>query len=459
MQYTQDQTRGPSAGGSGQDNVYQFDGVNVTLPLFGTLSAEPASHDIAQVTMIKGGARAVDFDRAGGFTIDSVSKSGTNSYAGQVSYQFQTDSMAAELTNGSASRYRPGPRAGRRSTAAGRSCRTSVFFYGSYYRPDERARTTAPTSTAPLPNYDSTRNEGFGKADVHADAFGADQRQLPRVAPPGHGLTDFAVQRRGDDRDAAASVAMKIGTADASWVINSRELPDVQVHALREHEPRRPDNVVDGLDRHGVGTRLDLNNLDTLGLFTVPMPDRRPDRLQRVRAAARSTGTATSSNGVQTGGGIVGYGSTQFDNDDFFRDGGQVGYNLTLGSTIRHDLHAGYQRYIDSEDLTAQLERLGHDHRSGRPPQLPGHADLLPGGVPARRPSNRCRRSTPSTESQNIEVNDTIRWKNWTSTRACSRATTSCSARVCERIRRRCPATCCRRGDASTRCTRSRSAR
>ena len=49
VQYSQDSVRGPSAGGSGQDNVYQFDGVNVTLPLFGTLSAEPSSHDIAQV--------------------------------------------------------------------------------------------------------------------------------------------------------------------------------------------------------------------------------------------------------------------------------------------------------------------------------------------------------------------------------------------------------------------------
>ena len=75
IQYTQDLTRGPSVGGSGQDNVYQFDGVNVTLPLFGTLAAEPSSHDIAQVTVIKGGARAVDFERAGGFSIDTVSKS------------------------------------------------------------------------------------------------------------------------------------------------------------------------------------------------------------------------------------------------------------------------------------------------------------------------------------------------------------------------------------------------
>ena len=68
VQYTEDGTRGPSAGGSGQDNVYKFDGVNVTLPLFGTLSAEPSSYDIAEVTTITGGAKAIDFDRSGGFT-------------------------------------------------------------------------------------------------------------------------------------------------------------------------------------------------------------------------------------------------------------------------------------------------------------------------------------------------------------------------------------------------------
>ena len=105
VQYTQDTTRGPSAGSNGQDNVYSFDGVNVTLPLFGTLSAEPAAHDIAQMTVIKGGARAVDFLRAGGFAVDSVSKSGTNRYTGTLSWQVQNPGMAAALSNGSASRY------------------------------------------------------------------------------------------------------------------------------------------------------------------------------------------------------------------------------------------------------------------------------------------------------------------------------------------------------------------
>ena len=50
VQVTQDLVRGPSVGGSGQDNVYRFDGVDVSLPMFGTLSAEPSSHDIDQVT-------------------------------------------------------------------------------------------------------------------------------------------------------------------------------------------------------------------------------------------------------------------------------------------------------------------------------------------------------------------------------------------------------------------------
>src|SRR5262249_12852001 len=105
VMYTQDQTRGPSAGSSGQDNVSNFDGVNVTLPLFGTLSAEPASQDIAQFTVVKGGAKAVDFNRAGGFNIDSVSKSGTNRFSGEASFRFQQHNMTAKLDNGSASRY------------------------------------------------------------------------------------------------------------------------------------------------------------------------------------------------------------------------------------------------------------------------------------------------------------------------------------------------------------------
>ncbi len=106
----------------------------MTLPLYGTLSAEPASHDIAQVTVIKGGARAVDFDRAGGFSIDSVSKSGTSQYHGQLSYQFQTKGMAADLTSGIQSRYEQ-DRDWMNANLGGPILKDRLYFYGSYYRP------------------------------------------------------------------------------------------------------------------------------------------------------------------------------------------------------------------------------------------------------------------------------------------------------------------------------------
>ena len=78
--------------------------MNVTLPLFGTLSAEPASHDIDQVTVIRGGARAVDFERSGGFSMDSVSKSGTSEYHGQLSYQLMNKGMVVGAGRAASSR-------------------------------------------------------------------------------------------------------------------------------------------------------------------------------------------------------------------------------------------------------------------------------------------------------------------------------------------------------------------
>ncbi len=150
VQYTQDSVRGPSAGGSGQDNVYKFDGVNVTLPMYGTLSAEPASYDIAQVTTIKGGAKAVDFERAGGFSVDTVSKSGTNALHGQVSYQLQNASMAAAVVGNSLSKYDQ-TRDWLTMNVGGPAINNKLFFYGSYYRPTISRQNARPTRTANCP--------------------------------------------------------------------------------------------------------------------------------------------------------------------------------------------------------------------------------------------------------------------------------------------------------------------
>ena len=212
--------RGPSAGGSGQDNVYNFDGVNVTLPLFGTLSADPSSHDIAQVTTIKGGARAVDFDRSGGFSIDSVSKSGANRYAGEISFQVQTAGMSAELTSGSQSRYQA-DRSWLTASVGGPVIPNRVHFYGSYYRPENRRENRA-NLYGELPDYELNRNEGFGKL-----TFTPTNSVLLNVSYRGSHRSDksnrFAANQAGTT-GSGNDAQLKIGIAEGSWVINSRSL-------------------------------------------------------------------------------------------------------------------------------------------------------------------------------------------------------------------------------------------
>ena len=230
VQYTNDQTRGPSAGGSGQDNVYQFDGVNVTLPLFGTLSAEPASHDIAQVTTTKGGARAVDFDRSGGFSIDSVSKSGANRFAGEVSYQFQTAGNDRRPDERRAVALRRRPQLAHGQCRRPGDSRTASISTRRTTGRRTRVR-TGRISTARCRSTTCTRDEGFGKVTV---------------TPASSVLLNFSY--RGSDREdrsnrfAANQAAttgsgneaqQQIGIAEGSWVVNSSSLADVQVHALR----------------------------------------------------------------------------------------------------------------------------------------------------------------------------------------------------------------------------------
>ena len=408
VQYTQDTTRGPSAGGSGQDNVYQFDGVNVTLPLFGTLSAEPASHDVAQVTVVKGGARAVDFDRSGGFSIDSVSKSGTSRYSGQASYQFQTESMAADLTSGAQSRYQA-DRSWLDINAGGPVLKDKLFFYGSYYRPTND-RNTRANLYGPLPPYKSDRNEGFGKLtftptrSVLVNLSYRDSKREDTSA------ADFA-SNQAATTGSGSDTRQKIGTADGSWIINNRSFATAKYTDFTLRADGRPDNVANVTINTTPGTQLDIANLDTLGLVTVPQPIAGQTAFNTfIQPIVDRYGYPV--NGVQTGGGLVGYSSLLFDNDDFFRKAGQFGYNLTLGGAVRHTIHAGYQRYVDSEvlergsngwgSLTVPGGRLSFQ---GKPYyyQAQVQAPAVPGVTTIHS----------EYQSQSVEVNDAIALRNW----------------------------------------------
>ena len=409
VQYTQDSTRGPSAGGSGQDNTYKFDGVNVTMPLYGTLTSDASSQDIAQVTTVKGGAKAIEFDRSGGFSIDSVSKSGTNRYAGTISYQFQNNSMRADQTGNVVSRYNNDSK-WLTGNVGGPVLRNRLYFYGSYYRP-MYSRANASNNYGNLPGYDSTRNEGFGKltyTPLSSVLINGTWRQSKTVQTGStFGLSTAPTAGSGSES------RMKVGTLDASWVINSRSFAAVKYTYYSNPTKGRADNVSSAVPSTAVGTVLDINNLNTLGAFNVPTPVAGATAYNAfIQPLIDKYGY--TKDGVKTGGGVVGYASTLDDADNFYRNAFQATYNLTLGSTVRQDLHAGVQWSKDAEELTRSSNGWGSI-------SVPGGRSASIGlpGKPAYYYAEYLMRSTGSklgirgeAETINAELNDTIVWKN-----------------------------------------------
>ena len=412
VMYTQDSVRGPSAGGSGQDNVYQFDGANVTLPLFGTLASEPASHDIAQVTTIKGGARAIDFDRSGGFTIDSASKSGTNRFSGELSFEYQGNNMVADLVSTSRSRYEQ-DRQWLTLSGGGPILPQKLFFYGSYYRP-ENARENRANDYGPLPPYERKRNEGFGKLTF---------TPLPSL------LVNFSYRdsHRLDTSDlfsqsAAATTGtgeeywQKIMAGEGSWLLSSQSHVTFKFTRFDLDTLGRPDNIANVEPSSAIGTRLEINALDQLGLFTVPSPVANATAYNEFIAPyVDRYGYVSSTTGLKTGGGLVGFGS-QFNQQDFNRDNVQFAYNLTLGSRMAHDLHIGYQWYRDIEDLLRYSNGWGSI-------TIPGGRLAAPAGTtqPAYFTATYQAQTGGGVSpikseyrSQSIEFNDTVRWNNFT---------------------------------------------
>lgn len=405
VQVSNDAVRGPSAGGSGQDNVYQFDGVNVTLPLFGTLSAEPASHDIEQVTILKGGARAVDFERSGGFTIDSVSKSGTSRLSGLFSVQLQRAGMVAEQARGVASRFES-DRTWTTLNVGGPVLRDRLHFYASYYHP--RTRRGNPSNRyGELPPFESARHEGFGKLTytptpnllLHVSYRGSDRTDVGDV---------FAANASATSGSGSAA-EQRIATADGSWIIDSRSHATFKATRFGLATQGRPDTIASVSASPTIGARLDLARLDEIGRFSVPLLIPGQVAFNRfVQPLIDRYGYLE--NGVRVGGGIAGYGQ-QFDDIDFFRDAAEVGYNITLGGAVSHELHVGYQIYKDGEDLLRRSNGWGLITVPGGRISFNGTPIFFTaafqqqgiGAVPAIRSEYL---------SQSFEVNDTIRWGN-----------------------------------------------
>ena len=412
VQYTEDSIRGPSAGGSGQDNVHQFDGVNVNLPLFGTLSSEPSSHDIDQVAVIKGGATAEDFNRSGGFTINTVSKSGTSRYRGLVSYQLQSAGMTSGLKTGSSEEFDE-DRDWTVLNIGGPVVQENLFFYASYYRPT-RDRSNSSNAYGAVPAFEDERDEIFGKLTFTPTdklLLNGSFRTSDRTQS-GRGVSEFETASRSEGDD----VTLDIAILEGSYVISDKSFLDFKFTDYSNENTSRPDTLFNlGINASGPGgTVLDVNNLDQQGSFAVPTASRcGADPVCLAGVAALIDRYGYLEGGVATGGGFAG-GAFEINDADFFRESYQIGYDRVLGEG-KHELHFGYQAFEDTEELNRTSNGWG--------------SISYIGGVPSDGPAGTFYQALPqqagtvgfasgvinsSYESQNFEINDTIRLNDWT---------------------------------------------
>ena len=193
-----------------------------------------------------------------------------------------------------------------------------LFFYGSYYRPTN-TRNNRANLYGPLPSFDSDRNEGFGKltfTPTHSILINGSYRDSKREDTS---VSDFAFNQAGTS-GSGNDARLKIATADGSWVINNQSYLTSKYTHFTNRTHGVPDNIANVSATTAIGTQLDINNLDTIGQLTVPilMTDQTYNAF--VNPVISRYGYPV--NGVQTGGGTVGY-STLFDNDDFFRQAGR----------------------------------------------------------------------------------------------------------------------------------------
>lgn len=422
--YNQDAVRGANAGASGQDNVYKFDGANITMPLFGVLNVEPNNYDVAQVTVTRGGAKAVDFDRAGGFLIDSVSKSGTNKFSGQVGYQLLNKNFIAKQSGSQLLQYDLN-KSWATANLGGPIIPDRAFFYASFYKPTFK-QDNQSNVYGRLPGFRENRQDEFGKITftptqqwlINASYRHAYDKQTPSVGA-------FQTESSGT----AYHNSLGLGNLETSWVINPRSFATAKLTDFRNPGFGQALQLSPTTINLNKGTHLDLANLANQGELVVPsLLANNAAQNAFVQPFINQYGypcpaTSTScTQGQLVGGGIVGFGQFGRDDDSFYRKSGQVGYNYTLGTNISHDLHFGAQYDKDSEDRFQTSNGWGLI-------SVPAGV-----GVAGTCPASACGTSTPAFfvaavsqqgaknvpsihsefQTTNIELNDTIHMNNWT---------------------------------------------
>lgn len=403
VQYSEDQVRGPSAGGSGQDNSYQFDGVDVTLPLFGTLSAEPSSHDIASVSIVRGGAQAIGFNRSGGFQMNTISKRGTNEFHGEVKYQIQSAGMTAERETTDGGTVYEEDRSWLTASLGGPLLKDRLYFYTSYFRP-EVERENGTNAYGEIPDYKSERDEFFGKltfAPTDNILLDASYRTSDRTVT-NDSIGSFEAATASEGGEAEQDIAI----IEGSWIIDEESSFNFKYTNFRYDTSGRPDTLFDITT--GEGVSLNISDLANQGYVNVPILRDGEDAYNAfVQPYIDQYGYLD--NGVLTGGGAVG-GYFQINAQDFSREAFEFGYDRTFYTgDATHDFHVGFQRQSVEEDVVRSSNGWGSINITGG--RTTASDDVTPVYFTARMSvtgDDSVESINSKSTMQSIEVNDRI---------------------------------------------------
>ncbi|WP_299265898.1 carboxypeptidase regulatory-like domain-containing protein [uncultured Psychrosphaera sp.] len=415
VQYSENSTLGPSAGGSGRDNKYGFDGVDVSLPMYGNLASEPSTQDVAFVSIDRGGAKAIGFNRAGGMSINTMSKSGTNDFHASVEYRIEPKGLVADkkTTDSSTLSYKEN-KTWMSANVSGALLEDELFFYGSYFGP-EVTRDNKETAYGPVKEYKSSRDEFFSKftwAPTDDLLLNLSYRTSDKEVEG-----DSVSSKATDSTSEGSTVTQDILTFDGSYILSDSTILSFQFSDFENKNSGRPDTVFSGVNP-SLGGSLDLDNLDQLGNFYVP--SLKDDAgYDNVEAQALIDAYGYETDGVKTGGGNVGGGSS-FNNQDFYRKSFELklDHEMDIGDTF-HSIHLGYQWKESKEVLTRLSNGWGGISYVGGLNTDTDFVSTTPIYYSASVYSNSLLSDelsplTSSSETINIEVNDTIEYNDFT---------------------------------------------
>lgn len=145
--------------GGSTDNVYYFEGINVTDPVTGTFGANLNTEIIQEQKVITGGIPA-EYVGAAGLISTVITKSGSNNYSGSYNYFFRNDSFIAENI------HNPGAKFSTKDTAftiGGPAVKNALWGFGSFRYVNTGQDVNASDTRAFLRKATTVSKQGFAK--------------------------------------------------------------------------------------------------------------------------------------------------------------------------------------------------------------------------------------------------------------------------------------------------------